>query len=31
MDGTLGTEISKLENCRDEIFTSSNFYINYWL
>ncbi len=31
MDLVLDTEILKLENSRDEIFTSTNFYINYWL
>ena len=31
MDMTLGTEILKLDNCSDEIFPSSGFYINYWL
>ena len=31
MDGMLGTEILKSENYNNEIFTSSDFYINYWL
>ena len=30
MDGTLGIEILKLENF-NEVLTSSDFYINYWL